>query len=50
MTVLVVLIAVWLAFNAAVVLGGMVYGNRRQAATRSAGPWQTSPAQDADRW
>jgi len=49
MTVLVVLIAVWLAFNAAVLIGGMLLG-RRQPAMPSAGPWRTSPAPDAERW
>jgi hypothetical protein len=48
-TVWIVLIVVWLAFNAAVVFGGVLRSTRRQAAMRPAGPWQTSPAPDADR-
>ena len=50
MTVWIVLIVVWLAFNAVVVFGGLLRGTRKQATMRSAGPWQTLPAQDADQW
>jgi hypothetical protein len=47
-TVWIVLIVVWLAFNAAVVFGGLLRGTRKQATMRPAGPWQTSPARDAE--
>lgn len=44
MTVWIVLVVVWLLFNAAVVCGGLVHGTRKEAALRAAARTTMRPA------